>query len=143
MTEAVVKDVLDKLERDAELIESRVISNAESQVALVAATEEEPFGESMPEEAAPRRRKGSKTSMGIACQVAPEVEGGKQSDVVHPQPRSRKGSKTKMAMHHAETVGLVEPTPEMVELVSHGAMGDDGGGIAPKGGSLAGRLYAI
>ena len=132
----------------------RVISNAEpvanfhaqrglSQVALVAATEEEPFGESMPEEAAPRRRKGSKTSMGIACQVAPEVEGGKQSDVVHPQPRSRKGSKTKMAMHHAETVGLVEPTPEMVELVSHGAMGDDGGGNAPKGGSLAGRLYAI
>ena len=68
MLEAVVKDVLDKLERDAELIESRVISNAESQVALVAATEEEPFGESMPEEAAPRRRKGSKTSMGIACQ---------------------------------------------------------------------------
>ena len=55
MLEAVVKDVLDKLERDAELIESRVISNAEpvanfhaqrglSQVALVAATEEEPFG---------------------------------------------------------------------------------------------------
>ena len=111
MTEAVVKDVLDKLERDAELIESRVISNAEpvanfhaqrglSQVALVAATEEEPSGESMPEEASPRRRKGSKTSMGIACQVAPEVEGGKQSDGVHPQPRSRKGSKTKMAMHH-------------------------------------------
>ena len=98
----------------------------------------------MPEEAAPRRRKGSKTSMGIACQVAPEVEGGEQTDaVLRMQPRSRKGSKTKMAMHHAETVGLVEPTLEMVELVSHGAMGDDGGGNAPKGGSLAGRLYAI
>ena len=81
--------------------------------------------------------------MGIACQVAPEVEGGKQSDGVHPQPRSRKGSKTKMAMHHAETVGLVDPTPEMVEMVSHGAMGDDGGGNAPKGGSLAGGAYAM
>ena len=154
MLEAVVKDVLDKLERDAELIESRVISNAEpvanfhaqrglSQVALVAATEEEPFGESMPEEAAPRRRKGSKTSMGIACQVTPEAEGGQPSDLVPPQPRPRKGSKTKMAMHHAETVGLVEPTLEMVELVSHGAMGDEWDGNAPKGGSLAGGAYAM
>ena len=155
MLEAVVKDVLDKLKRDAELIESRVISNAESvasfhaqrglsQVALVAATEEEPFGESMPEEAAPRRRKGSKTSMGIACQVAPEVEGGKQSDVVHPQPRSRKGSKTKMAMHLAETVGLVDQTPEMVEMASPGAMGDGGEKDVPMGGSsLAGRMYSI
>ena len=122
MLEAVVKDVLDKLERDAELIKKRLISNVStvskllaqrclSQVALVAAKAEEPWGESMPEEAAPRRRKGSKTSMGIACQVASEAEGGQQSDLVPPQPRSRKGSKTKMAMHHAETVGLVEPTP--------------------------------
>ena len=131
MLEAVVKDVLDKLLRDAKLIESRVISNAEStatfhtlrsvsqvalmarpsQVALMAATEEEPSGESMPEEASPRRRRGSKTSMGIACQVAPEAEGGQPSDLAPPQPRSRKGSKTKMAIHHAETVGLVEPTP--------------------------------
>ena len=71
------------------------------------------------------------------------VEDGQQSELVPTQPRSRKGSKTTMAMHRAETVGLVEPTPEMVELVSHGAMGDDGGGNAPKGGSLAGRLYAI
>ena len=90
---------------------------------------------SMPEEAAPRRRKGSKTSMGIACQVAPEVEGGKQSDVVHPQPRSRKGSKTKMAMHLAETVGLVDQTPEMVEMASPGAMGDGGEKDVPMGGS--------
>ena len=90
-------------------------------------------------------RKGSKTSMGIACQVAPEVEGGEQTDaVLRMQPRSRKGSKTKMAMHHAETVGLVDQTPEMVEMASPGAMGDGGEKDVSMGGSsLAGRMYSI
>lgn len=157
MFAAVVKDVLHKLEREAELTRSqkgvdrnlesvflekslvvfhaqrvksqlnlvRANSLAKSELKLAAealaeaATEEEPSRESMPEEAAPRRRKGSKTSMGMSCQVVPEVEGGQQSDLVPPRPRSRKGSKSKMAMHRAETVGLVEPTSEMVE------MGDD------------------
>ena len=54
--------------------------------------------------------------------IVPGVEDGQQSELVPTQPRSRKGSKTTMAMHRAETVGLVEPTPE----TGPGTMGDDG-----------------
>ena len=47
-------------------------------------------------------------------------------------------------MHHAETVGLVDQTPEMVEMASPGAMGDGGEKDVPMGGSsLAGRMRSI
>ena len=76
--------------------------------------------------------------------IVPGAEDGQQSELVPTQPRSRKGSKTKMAMHHAETVGLVDQTPEMVEMASPGAMGDGGEKDVPMGGSsLAGRMYSI
>ena len=72
---------------------------------------------------------GAETGMGIACQAAPETEGGHQSDLVPPQPRSRKGSKVKMAMNCEEMVGLVATTPEMVEIVSPSTGNSGAGGV--------------
>ena len=123
-----MRQVLESINKQKVLAGERQSSPADV-VALVAATEEELSGTPMPEETAPRRRKGSKTSMGVACQVAPEAEGGQQSDLVPPQPRSRKGSKVKMAMNCEEMVGLVATTPEMVEIVSPSTGNSGAGGV--------------
>ena len=70
------------------------------------------------EEAAPRKRKGSKTNLGISCQVTPGAEGWQAESSGPPQQRSRKASKQKMAMNQATHT-------EIVEMVKPGVMDDD------------------